>query len=86
MSAVKYQSQFKSNYTGKDPVALAEFQAIEEALARPKTQDQFAVMYALPDKTFPGQIIVVDGVVANPGSGEGMYRRNLANTNWVFIG
>ena len=38
-----------------------------------------------PDNLRSGRVVYADGIDFNPGSGEGLYRRTLANT-WVFIG
>lgn len=47
---------------------------------------QLQVLYAEPEKTFPGQLVYADGTTWNPGSGEGVYRRNAANAAWVHLG
>jgi len=39
-------------------------------------------VYREPDKPRPGMIVYADGVEWDPGSGEGPYAYNLANT-WV---
>jgi hypothetical protein len=31
-------------------------------------------------------LILADGVDYDPGSGEGLYRRDKTNASWVFIG
>jgi hypothetical protein len=41
---------------------------------------------AEPASPAAGMVVLADGVSWDPGSGEGMYRRNAANTAWVFIG
>ncbi len=43
------------------------------------------VLYKEPPKRKPGLVVYADGTEWNPGSGEGLYRYNLAG-NWVFIG
>lgn len=43
------------------------------------------ILYAEPIRVYPGMVVYADGTTWNPGSGEGIYRRSLANT-WVFIG
>lgn len=53
--------------------ALAETQALE---LRP--------VYREPDKPRPGMIVYADGTSWDPGSGEGPYAYNLANT-WVAL-
>lgn len=44
------------------------------------------VLYAVPDQPRAGMVIYADGTRWNPGAGEGVYRRNAANTAWVFLG
>ena len=34
----------------------------------------------------PGMLVCVDGTDWDPGSGEGVYRRDKANAAWVFLG
>lgn len=43
------------------------------------------IKYKTPARVKPGLVVYADGVKWNPGSGEGLYRYNLAG-NWVFIG
>lgn len=43
------------------------------------------ILYKQPDKLKPGLVVYADGTDWNPGSGEGLYRYNLAKS-WVFIG
>jgi hypothetical protein len=47
---------------------------------------QLDVLTAAPTRTLPAMLIYADGVTFNPGSGEGVYRRNNANTAWVYLG
>jgi hypothetical protein len=44
------------------------------------------VLTVVPASPVAGMVVIADGVSWDPGSGEGMYRRNLANTLWVFVG
>lgn len=44
---------------------------------------RFVVQYAAPTKYAAGDTFHADGVKWNPGTGEGKYRRNAANTLWV---
>lgn len=46
---------------------------------------EYEVLYKEPAKVKPGLVVYADGTQWNPGSGEGLYRRNLAGS-WVFIG
>ncbi len=43
------------------------------------------ILHREPDDLRPGRVVYVDGTDFDPGSGEGLYRRTLANT-WVFVG
>ena len=45
-----------------------------------------ALQTAPPTKIEARMVVYADGVFFNPGSGEGIYRRNNANTAWVFVG
>ena len=46
---------------------------------------EHTIMYKAPKRIVPGLVVYADGVKWNPGSGEGLYRRTIANT-WVFVG
>lgn len=69
---------------------LAE--ALREALLDMQIATEFAedlilpYLHVAPDKTEPGMIVNADGTDWNPGSGAGTYRRNEANSAWVFLG
>ena len=39
-----------------------------------------------PTKTKPLMLVYADGTNWNPGSGEGVYIRNVANSAWKFLG
>lgn len=41
---------------------------------------------AAPEKIRPLMLVYADGTNWNPGSGEGVYIRNLANSAWKFLG
>lgn len=47
---------------------------------------QLQILYAQPSKLFAGMIVYADGATWNPGSGEGVYRRDKTNTSWVHLG
>lgn len=46
----------------------------------------FPTLHVPPEKFEPGMIVLADGADWDPGSGAGMYRRDEANSTWVFIG
>ena len=61
-------------------------QAIDEAAHRADPFVEMQVLHAEPVRVRAGMYVTADGVDWNPGSGEGLYRRNAANSAWVFIG
>jgi hypothetical protein len=82
---------FASLQPPKDPAQLPGFlrevqAAIEQAAQRAEPFMQLQVLYAAPSKTFPAMLVYADGTTWNPGSGEGVYRRNLANSAWNYLG
>ena len=82
---------FRQLQVPNDPVAIPGFlrlfqASIEQAAQRAEPFAQLQVLYAEPSKTFPGMVVYCDGVTWNPGSGEGIYRRNKGNTAWNFVG
>jgi hypothetical protein len=44
------------------------------------------VLHAEPTRIVAGMVVYADGSDWNAGSGEGIYRRNAANSAWVFVG
>lgn len=62
-----------------------ELLAIQQALG---DQDvlNLPISHRAPEKTFPGQFIYADGTNFDPGSGQGVYVRNVANSAWRFLG
>ena len=46
---------------------------------------EYEVLHNAPARVKPGLVVYADGSHWNPGSGEGLYRYNLAGS-WVFIG
>jgi hypothetical protein len=59
---------------------------IRSAAFRAEPYMQLEVLTASPDKTFAGMLVYADGTNWNPGSGEGVYRRDNANAAWDFLG
>jgi hypothetical protein len=66
-------------------VVQQEFEAVEES-AELMDILVLQVLHAAPDKFLPGMVVYADGSDWDPGSGEGLYRRDKTNTSWVFIG
>lgn len=58
------------------------------ARALNEAQPEFVlhVLNATPKKTKPGMLVYADGTNWDPGSGEGVYRRDKTNSGWVFVG
>lgn len=69
-----------------DPGLAREFSSIEQAANRADPFTELQVLHVAPSKLRAGMIVYADGVDWNPGSGEGVYRRNAANSAWVFLG
>jgi hypothetical protein len=60
--------------------------AIRKAAATENNYSAHKVLHAEPSRIIPTMEVYADGADWNPGSGEGKYRRNAANSAWVFIG
>ncbi len=76
---------YKSSNAIADAATAREFRAIEEAANRADPRIDLTYQSAEP-KYYAGMMVLADGTNWNPGSGEGLYRRNLANTAWVLVG
>ncbi len=63
-----------------------ELASIEQAANRADPQSELIYLHAEPARVRAGLMVLADGSDWNPGSGEGVYRRNAANTAWVFVG
>jgi hypothetical protein len=63
-----------------------EFRRLAESLAGNQDSIRLKPLYAEPTRMYPCMLVYADGTTWNPGSGEGVYRRNLANSAWVFVG
>lgn len=80
--------------TGAAPQDLAglsryvddELQRAAQASTSPWDGLRMQVLNVAPRKTAPGDIVFADGTNWNPGSGEGLYIRNAANTAWRYLG
>jgi hypothetical protein len=69
-----------------DPVASREFARIERAANAADPFAELQILHGEPDRLREGMVVYADGTNWDPGSGEGMYRRNVANNAWVFLG
>lgn len=63
-----------------------QLRQVQQEFSAAKNELILAVLYAEPDRLYPGMLIYADGVTWNPGGGEGVYRRNKTNAAWVLIG
>ena len=63
-----------------------EFVEIKKALLARKPFGEFAILTSPPKRFRPGMVVYANGVDWNPGSGEGIYRRDETNSIWVFVG
>lgn len=59
---------------------------LKEGLEAPSPFLRLQILYAEPSKTFAGMIVYADGSTWDPGSGEGVYRRDKTNASWVHLG
>lgn len=60
--------------------------SLERALNEAMPYAELRPLAVEPARTRAGMLILADGTNLDPGSGEGLYRRNSANTAWVFLG
>lgn len=70
-----------------DPRAIEQalqdiYNAMNEGLNFVRLQS----LAAEPEKTVPRMVVHANGVDWDPGSGAGWYRRNGANTAWIYLG
>ena len=63
-----------------------DHRAIAQELEAMKTVFEMTVLNVSPVKLKAGMMVYADGVNFNPGAGEGVYRRDKTNTNWVLVG
>ncbi len=63
-----------------------ELDALKQALDAALPDIDFVQRTAEPARIRPRMVVYADGTLWNPGSGEGIYRRNSANSAWVFLG
>lgn len=70
----------------KDGELRRELSEIQKAANRADPFSELQILHAAPKKLREGMIVYADGSDWNPGSGEGVYRRNAANNAWVFLG
>jgi hypothetical protein len=82
---------YSPNYVPNNPDELPDFlrselSEIQKAWISAENFLELRVLTAPPARLRPGMLIYADGVDWNPSSGEGIYRRDAANANWVFLG
>lgn len=76
-----YEPAYTENAALRDEAAR-----IQQALNIPEPFVRLEVLHVEPPRIWAGMLVMADGTDWNPGSGEGLYRRNVANNAWVFIG
>jgi hypothetical protein len=80
-------STYRATYV-PDAETREEFARLERALNEAQPSFTFVVLHEEPARVFAGMVVVADGSDWQPDgvNGEGMYRRDSANSAWVFIG
>jgi len=61
-----------------------EFATIAREQAQPSDYMALNTLYAAPKRIFDGMVILVDGILFDPGSGAGVYVRR--GSAWHFLG
>ena len=85
---VPYVAGVVSSYVPLDMAVQTteELKRVDAAFAN-MAGGQLLVPYAAePAQITPLMLVYADGANWNPGSGEGVYIRNLTNTSWTFLG
>lgn len=82
---------YTPGYVPDDPAGLvlflrSELNAIKEALDAALPDIDFVLRTAEPTRIRPRMVVYADGTLWNPGHGEGIYRRNSANSAWEPLG
>ena len=75
--------RFESGLTRSEYIADLEIRLAESINALYDGDKE--ILTREPDDRRSGRVVYADGTDWDPGSGEGLYRRSLANV-WVFIG
>lgn len=75
--------RFVTSYNTEEYIAELE-RKLDESINALYDGDH-EILFREPDNLRPGRVVYADGTDFDPGSGEGLYRRTLANT-WVFVG
>lgn len=68
-----------------DPSARALFYRLEQALNSAQPEFTFEPLHVEPTKTFAGMLVNADGTDFNPGYGAGLYLRDEANEEWIYL-
>jgi hypothetical protein len=70
----------------EDPFLREETARIQRVLNNPEPFLLMQVLHEAPTRVWAGMVVYADGTDWDPGSGQGLYRRNVANSAWVFVG
>lgn len=65
---------------------ISELRNVGAEFAAPKNATIFQPLYADPQRIFPCMVVYFASTAPSAASGEGLYRRNIANSAWVFVG
>lgn len=85
-------STYQPGFISESDVASAvltirrEFGEVKRGLEDAAPYLEYVILHAEPARVRAGMVAYADGTDWNPGSGEGIYRRNVANTAWVHLG
>ncbi len=63
-----------------------ELRRVGQEFETDKTFVLMTPLYADPDRIYAGMVVLFDASAPSATSGEGLYRRNIANTAWAYLG
>lgn len=87
MSSIYRPREIPSSFNAEQQEFLRqEFANIRAAWEAAKSSERLDYRHVAPEKINAGDLVLADGTDWDPGSGVGLYRRNEANSAWVFIG
>lgn len=86
MSTTYQPGQIPDDPSGLVDALRREFAAIKRGAEDGAPSIGLVVLHGQPARIRPGMLVYADGTDWNPGAGEGVYRRNKANSAWVHLG
>ena len=63
-----------------------ELNELKKALESASSDRGLKYLSAAPVRPYAGMEVLADGTNWDPGSGQGKYRRNADNDDWIFLG